>query len=142
VAEPGGERSAASSRAVAAVVALAATAVLIVVALATGGSDGEEEKKAGLRVEISTSSPEVLVYVRDRTDNVPDAAGGARSVTVVCVAGDGEVLIRAAQGWPFSDTDGGTIGPHVHLPLDPASLQRVSSCRLEGTEPTLEGKVL
>jgi hypothetical protein len=120
-------------------VALAGVA-LVGAALATGGG-GESGEPDGLRVEPSTTSTEVLVYVPDPDDNVADRADGARTVTVECLDAGGEVLIRAPQAWPFTDTDGETLDPHAHLPLDAESLRSVDSCRLVGTEPQLEGGV-
>jgi hypothetical protein len=129
-------------RTVLAVVAVALVLIVPVVLLfASGGGDdgGEgEEPAAGLRLERSGS--EVIVYV-EAADNVPERAGGARAVTVRCTDADDRLVIAANQAWPFSDTDGGTLDPHAHLPLDQASLDSVKSCRVLGTEPLLEGSL-
>ena len=136
--EGGNQRTPARSRRAAAVVAVAAAAVLVAVALATRG--GEEAD--ALRVERAPTGAEVVVYLEDREANVPDAAAGATSVMLECLDRAGAVLMRAAQAWPLTDTDGGTLDPHAHMPLDPDRLARVDRCRLKGTDPVLEGGVL
>ena len=140
MADNGTQESAAGSRRVAGAVAVAVAALLVVVALATSG--GGEEPADALRVERAPNGAEVLVYLKDREANVPATAGGATSVTVECLDRDGEVLLRAQQVWPFRDTDGGTLDPHVHMPLDPDRLPRVERCRVKGADPPLEGGVL
>jgi hypothetical protein len=120
----------------AAVVAAVGVAALVAVALATSG--GEEAD--GLRVE--RSQVEVIVYLAEPDVNQPETAGGDRSVTLECVDSGGEVLARAPMAWPLADTDGGTLDPHAHLPIDPDTIQRVDRCRLRGTDPVLEGGVL
>ncbi|HEU0025246.1 MAG TPA: hypothetical protein VFQ12_11470 [Thermoleophilaceae bacterium] len=129
----------ARSRGVAAAAAALAVAGLVAVALATGGG-GEDGEADSLRIERSQT--ELIVYVTDPGDNEPDAAGAAPSVTLECLDQDGEVLISAAQAWPFTDTDGESLDPHVHLSLDADRMQRVKRCRLNGTDPPLEGGVL
>jgi hypothetical protein len=135
VAHAGGERK----RAVAAGIAAAAVAALIALALFTGRDD---DPAGGLRVERTPGTSELIVSVEDSERNVPGTAAGARSVMVECLDRDGEVLIRTAQAWPFADTDGGTGDPHVHISLDPERMARVSRCRVNGTDPALEGGVL
>ena len=122
----------------AALVALAAAAVLIAVALATRG--GEEAD--ALRLERSPTGAEVIVFLEDREANTPDRADGATSVRLECLDRAGEVLISAAQPWPFTDTDGDTLDPHVHLALDADRLGRLDRCRLKGTDPVLAGGLL
>ena len=128
--------SASHTRRRALVVALVGAITLGGVAIATSG--GEEAD--GLRIE--RSQVEVVVYLTDPGANKPDRAGGERTVTLECVDADGEVLKRAPVAWPLADTDGGTLGPHTHLPIDPVTIQQVDSCRLRGTDPMLEGGVL
>jgi hypothetical protein len=124
------------SRRVAAAVAVAGAAVLVGIALVTSGGDGSD----GDRLRVERTQTALIVYLRDPADNSPVTAGGARSVTVECVDSAGELVISAPQAWPFSDTDGGTLDPHVHLRLDPGRIGRVDRCRLRGTD--LEGGVL
>jgi hypothetical protein len=128
--------SASHTRRRAAVVAVVGAVALGGVALATSG--GEEAD--GLRVE--RSQVEVIVYLANPDDNEPARAGGERSVMLECLDAGGEVLARAPMAWPLADTDGGTLDPHAHLPIDPETIQRVDSCRLGGTDPPLEGGVL
>jgi hypothetical protein len=140
VADGATEASGARSRRVAGAVAVAAAAVLIVVALATRG--GGEEQADGLRIERAPNGAEVVVYIENREANVPATAGGATSVMVECLDRKGKLLLRAQQVWPFTGTDGGSLAPHVHMPLDPELLPRVDRCRVKGADPVLEGGLL
>jgi hypothetical protein len=124
---------------------LAATAVALVlvvplVLLFVGGDDdGDGEPQArgsGLRIE--RSGAQLIVYLRP-ADNVPDRAGGARRVVLRCVDGGQRIVVAQDEAWPFTDTDGGTLDPHAHVTLDPATMDAVSSCHVLGTEPLLEG---
>jgi hypothetical protein len=128
--------SVAHTRRRALVVALVGAVGLGAVAIATSG--GEEAD--GLRIERTQT--EVLVYLVDAGDNEADRADGERTVTLECVDAEGEVLKRAPVAWPLADTDGGTLAPHAHLPIDPVTIQSVDRCRLRGTDPMLEGGVL
>ena len=130
------DQSASHTRRRAAVVAVVGAVALGGVAIATSG--GEEAD--GLRVERSQT--EVVVYLSDTGDNEADRANGERTVTLECLDSEGEVLKRAPVAWPLADTDGGTLGPHAHLPIDPVTIQAVDRCRLRGTDPVLEGGVL
>jgi hypothetical protein len=115
--------------------------VLIVplVLLFAGGSD-DPAAAGGLRVERSDTVSELIVSV-DPEANTAARAGGARSVTLRCVDSDGQLVVAGDQAWPFTDTDGDTQNPHTHMPLDPVQQDLVSSCRLIGTDPQLEGEV-
>jgi hypothetical protein len=122
-------------------VILVAFAVPLVVVAASG--DGAEEDEPGtLRVERSTQASEVIVYVDDESANQPERAGGRTRVRVECRDADGQVIASRAEGWPLTDTDAGTLAPHTHLPVDPARIGEVASCRIAGTDPLLEGPVL
>jgi hypothetical protein len=127
-------------RTVLAAIAVALVLIVPLVLLFAGGGgddDGDgEPQESGLRLERSAT--ELIAYV-EPADNVPERAGGARSVTLRCVDADDRLVIAANQAWPFADTDGGTLDAHAHLPLDPASLDAVASCRVLGTEPLLAG---
>jgi hypothetical protein len=129
-------------RTVLAVVAVALVLIVpLVLLFAGGGNNGDEPAEpaaGGLRLERAGS--ELIVYVNP-ADNVPERAGGARAVTVRCTDADDRLVIEANQAWPFADTDGGKLDAHAHLPLDPASLDSVRSCRVLGTEPLLEGSL-
>jgi hypothetical protein len=130
-----------------ALVALVAIALPVAIVLASGGGDdgggGKQEKRrkaAGLRVERSNMLPEVIVYVKP-AKNTPAQARGRRRVRLTCVDADGRVLARQDEAWPFGQTDGGLYEPHTHMPLDGESLAVLDRCRLDGTEPLLEGRV-
>jgi hypothetical protein len=62
-------------------------------------------------------------------------------VTLRCVDSDGQLVAAGDQAWPFTDTDGDTQNPHTHMPLQPTQLELVTSCRLIGTDPQLEGRL-
>jgi hypothetical protein len=116
--------------------------VLIAVALLSGGGDPAE---AGLRVqpegEPGTAAPGITVYVNDPAANVPDTAAGKARVVLECLDSGGRQVVRAAHPWPFTDTDDGTFDPHVHQRVNSDQLGRLVSCRLEGTDGPLEGRL-
>jgi hypothetical protein len=129
------------------VVGAIVVALILVVPLALlfagGGDDGEQAEETAdgaLRVELSTTLPELIVSV-EPTANTAARAGGARSVTLRCVDSDDQLVAAQDEAWPFTDTDGDTLNPHAHMPLDGAQLEQVSSCRLVGTEPLLEANL-
>ncbi len=129
---------AARTRLVALAVLLAISVPLIVIAVAGGGSD--EGGGDALRVEPSNRGlPEVVLYLEELDLNTPETAGGANRVEVECSDRDGAVVLRGAERWPFTDTDGGQFDPHVHVTADASVLGTVSRCRLLGTDPAIEG---
>ena len=131
------------TRLVALAVLLAVAAPLVIVALA--GSDDHEtvERPAALRVERTPGGlPEITIYIEDRSLNKPSTAGGDTSVVVECVDSDGRVVWKLPEAWPFTDTDEGTVDPHAHIGMDPAQIERIARCRLTGTDPPLEGRLL
>ena len=126
------------TRLVALAVLLAISVPLVVIAAAGGGS--EDGTGDTLRIEPSQQgSPEVVLYLEDIALNKPETAGGAKRVRIACTDRDGAIVFRGAEGWPFSDTDGGKFDPHVHVFVDPAVLGKISRCRLVGTDPLIEG---
>jgi hypothetical protein len=129
---------------VALAVLLAVSIPLVIVALAGGGGDDEPASRpGGLRVERSPGGlPEIIVYVEDRSLNVPATAGGTPTVVVECMDADGRVVSSRPEAWPFSDTDGGTLDPHAHIGMNPGLLEQIARCRLSGTDPPLEGRLL
>jgi hypothetical protein len=130
------------TRLVALAVLLAVAAPLVIVALA-GSGDESSERPAALRVERTPGGlPEITIYVEDRSLNEPATAGGAGTVVIECVDADGRVVSSRPQRWPFTDTDDGTLDPHAHIGMDPAALERIARCRLTGTDPPLEGRLL
>jgi hypothetical protein len=130
------------TRLVALAVLLAVSVPLVIVA-ASGSGDGGEERPAGLRVEQTAGGlAEITVYVEDRSLNAPETAGGAPTVTVECVDGSGRVVFSEPERWPFTDTDDGTLDPHAHMGMNEELVERIARCRLEGTDPRLEGRRL
>lgn len=127
------------TRLVALVVLLAVAVPLGVVAAA--GSGGDDESDAEIRVERSTQLPELLIYITDESANVPERADGRTSVTVECVDAEGRVIASQEDPWPMTQTDGNTLSPHAHVPVDQARIGDVKSCRLVGTKPLLEADV-
>jgi hypothetical protein len=127
-------------RTVLAVVAVALVLVVPLVLLFAGGGDGGDDSadQSGGGLLIERFGAELVVTV-EPTDNVAERAGGARSVTLRCVDADDRLIAAQDEAWPFADTDGGTLKPHAHVPLQAAQQELVSSCRLVGTEPLLEG---
>jgi hypothetical protein len=122
------------------IVVLLVVGVPVAVLFASGGGEDKPRKAAepALRLELSTSFPELVVYVEPAA-NDPDRAGGARSVTLRCVDAAGRLVAAQDEAWPFADTDGDTLDPHAHISLDPERMGELRSCRLVGTDPPLEG---
>ena len=54
----------------------------------------------------------------------------------------GEVVSSKPESWPFTDTDQGTLDPHAHVAVSTELLDRITRCRLKGTDPPLEGRLL
>jgi hypothetical protein len=131
----------AHTRLVALTVLLAVSIPLVIVAVSGGGGGGEDEPQDSLLVERSTQRPELIVYVTPDL-NLAERAGNRRMVTLECIDAEGRVLATRQERWPLTDTDQGTLDPHTHLPLDPARIAEVARCRLDGTEPLIEGPVL
>jgi hypothetical protein len=129
-------------RTVLAAIAVALVLVIpLVLLFAGGGDDGDESpEQSGSGLLIERFGTELLVTV-EPADNVAERAGGARSVRLRCVDADDQLVAAQDEAWPFADTDGGTLKPHAHVPLEAAQQERVSTCRLVGTEPLLEGSL-
>jgi len=128
-----------------AVLVLLAVSVPLVVLLAVGGGgdeDESEEPKPALRVERSPEFSEMLIYIDDASANRSERAAGRARVTIECVDSDGLVLASQEEPWPMTETDGNTLAPHAHLPVNPARIGDVVSCRIKGTDPLLEGQAL
>jgi hypothetical protein len=128
-----------------AVLVLLAVSVPLVVLLAVGGGGDEdegEEPKPALRVERSPEFSEMLIYIDDASANRSERAAGRARVTIECVDSDGVVLASQEEPWPMTETDGNTLAPHAHLPVNPARIGDVVSCRIKGTDPLLEGQAL
>jgi hypothetical protein len=132
--------AAARMRLAALAVLLAVLVPLVVIAVSSGG--GADGPPAGLQVERTPGVPEVIVYVEDPEVNRTDTAGGAVRVTLQCLDRDGEVVWSSREPWPFTDTDRGTLDPHVHLAMAATVVDRVARCRLKDTDPPLEGRLI
>jgi hypothetical protein len=130
----------ARTRLVALVVLLALAVPLTIVAVA-GSGGGDEEEEAGLRVERSPAIPELIVYL-DPDANTANRAGGRPSVLLECLDEAGGVVARSDQPFPFTDTDEGTVDPHVHMRVNPARIGEVVRCRVRPADPPLEGPVV
>jgi hypothetical protein len=125
---------------------LLAVALILVVAiplviLAVGGSgsegeDGAAVPNAGVRLEMV--SGQLVVYV-EPARNTRATAQGRRTVPLECFDGDGILVLRSPQLWPFTDTDNGTMDPHVHLAVEPSQARNIEQCSVEGAEPPLAG---
>jgi hypothetical protein len=126
------------------VAVLVAVAVpLVVLALASGdGDESDEPDTASIKVERAPGLPEIVVYVEDPELNVAETARGRKRVTVECLNTADAVIYGRGYAWPFTDTDNGLLDPHVHLEMAPGQLDRVSRCRVTGTRPRLEGRLL
>jgi hypothetical protein len=118
---------------------LAALAVPVVVLLVTREGEAVPDRPApGLRLEGAPG--EITVYLEDPKLNKAATAAGARQVTLRCVDRDDSLVFSALQAWPFLETDGGAVKPHVHVGMPAETLDLVARCSLEGTEPLLEGR--
>ena len=113
----------------------AVVSVIVVVAVVASG----ESDDGGLRAELS--SPTNLVVYVEAEDNVPGIADGKPAVTLECRDEKGVVVVRGHHAWPFSDTDDGTLDPHVHQTVRPGRSGDLDRCRLVGTRGPLEGQV-
>jgi hypothetical protein len=130
----------ARTRLVALVVLLAVAIPLTIVAV-VGSGGGDDEEESSLRVERSPDLPELRVFL-DPDVNTPERTGGRPSVLVECLDEAGEVVARADEPFPFTDTDEETLDPHVHMPINPARINEVVRCRVRPADPPLEGPVV
>jgi hypothetical protein len=124
-----------------ALVVLLAVAIPLGVVAAAGSGGGDESGSDELRVERSTELPEMLIYITDESANVPERAGGRTSVTVECLDAEGRIVASQEDPWPMTQTDGNTLSPHAHVPVDQARIGDVTKCRLVGTKPLLQADV-
>jgi hypothetical protein len=129
----------ARTRLVALVVLLAVAAPLTIIAV-VGSGGGDDDEETGLRVERSPDVSELIVYLTPEA-NTPERAGGRVSVTVECLDTGGRVLKSQDEAWPLTETDGNTLDPHAHVPVNPARINDVERCRVRPADPPLEGPV-
>jgi hypothetical protein len=57
------------------------------------------------------------------------------------VTAHGIEQVSQVDPWPMTQTHGNTLSPHAHVPVDPARIGDVASCRLRGTKSLLKGAV-
>jgi hypothetical protein len=115
----------------------------VIVALANSGDEESAERPAALRVQRTPGGvPEITIYIEDRSLNKPSTARGETSVVVECVDTEGRIVWKLPEAWPFTDTDSGSVDPHAHIGMDQAQIERIARCRLTGTDPPLEGRLL
>lgn len=100
---------------------------------------GGAEEARGLRVETTPGASEIVIYVEDPAVNEPETSRGRAEVGIECVDSGGVVVLRRHEAWPFKDTDGGTLDPHVHVGVNPSVPGRIARCRLRDTDPRLQG---
>jgi hypothetical protein len=123
---------------VALVVLIAISVPVVALLVSRDGGAARERPAPGLRLEGAPG--ELILYVPDVRLNKTATADGARQVTLQCLDRDGVVTFSAPQAWPFLDTDAGTLDPHIHVSMPPEALDSIARCRLEGTDPLLEGR--
>jgi hypothetical protein len=129
-------------RVVALVVAGVVAAALVGVAIVTAGGSGASGQ--GLRIERGAAGgggADLVVYVDDTAANVPETAGGKTTVELQCLDRSHKVVVTATHPWPFGETDDGLTGPHVHQRTTSQQADRIARCRLDGTDPALEGRL-
>ena len=130
----------ARTRLVALVVLLAVAIPLTIVAL-LGSGGGDDEEETSLRAERSPRLPELRVFL-DPDVNTRERTNGRETVLVECLDEAGGVVARSDEPFPFTDTDGETLDPHVHMPVNPARINEVVRCRVRPANPPLEGPVV
>jgi len=111
-------------------------AVTVAVVGIPGCGDGHEPAS---RLDVEIAGSDLIVYVSDLEANVPAIAGGAKEVELVCRDDRGVVVLRRVEPWPFTDTDDGSLAPHVHERLGAARSSDIAQCSLEGTAGPLQG---
>lgn len=116
--------------------------VLVVVAVPIAILSASSSDGGTARLLIAPASAEVVVSLDDPSVNTPGTTGGKQRVTVECLDANGRTVVKGEQDWPFSDDAGlGAGRPHAHQPVPPQQVAAIASCRLEGTDPKIEGKV-
>ena len=133
---------AARQRIVAVAVILVLSVPLVVLAASSGGDPSGDGRNA-LRVELAATPPpngEVVIYIKDESDNTPEGAEGRTAVRLECVDRRDEIVVSRSYPWPMQRDPSEPLGPHIHQPLPKGGLRQVVSCRLAGTQGPLEGR--
>ena len=108
-------------------------------ALTLAGCGGGEGLKVRFFDDVQRGR-ELLVSVP--TDlNEPDTAKGAAQVRLQCFDRRSRKVVDELYAWPFASDGVGDRLPHVHQRGLPKVLNRVTRCRLVGTDPPLEGEL-
>jgi hypothetical protein len=104
-------------------------------------SAGSDEK--GLIVERGADAkgvPGLVVSIADKKLNRLGTTNGKKTVRLECFGRRGQVLVDAAQRWPFV-TERGFPYPHIHQATTLEQLQEAERCRLRGSHVRLEADV-
>jgi hypothetical protein len=140
VAPPGKARDGRKLDARTIIPALAVLALIVVPILiwatSSGGSDNE------LRIDESvspTGAPGIVVNIPAEL-NTPEETNNSSNVKLICVDAGGKTVLATDQDWPFINEPGYPL-PHQHQPVTPSQLQRIATCRLDGTKTKLEGNL-
>ena len=116
-----------------AILALIVVPVLLWTA-SSGGSGNQLRIDQGVNVY---GSPEIVVNVPKKL-NTLSQNNNAKSVTLTCVDSGGGTVLSDRQPWPFILEPGYPL-PHIHQPVTPAEMQRIATCRVQGSKLKLDG---
>jgi hypothetical protein len=117
---------------------LAILALIVVPVLLWAASSGGSGNK--LRIDQGVNvygSPEIVVNVPKKMNFASEATTPNR-VQLICVDSGGGTVLHTPQPWPFIIEPGYPL-PHIHQPVTPAQMQKIATCRLEGTKSKFEG---
>jgi hypothetical protein len=87
-----------------------------------------------------TGTRELLVNLTDKDLNTLRTTRGKRTVRVVCLGREGQVVLSAVQKWPFINEPGYDY-PHLHQRASRDQLVQADRCRVRGTRMRLEAEV-
>lgn len=107
--------------------------------IAVAGGDGGDRPITVEQFTLPDGATEVLITVSDE-QNDPSTTGGKDRVVVVCRDAGNRPVLQSSQPWPLQ-RDGDPPLPHAHLPASAAELRSIAGCRIDGTEPLLEGRL-
>lgn len=104
-----------------------------------GGGDAEGRPIEVERAVAATGIQELLITVSDEA-NVPATTDGEELVDLICTDARGEMVVRGQHQWPLI-SDGEPPEPHIHQAASLQELDEIARCRIEGTDPLLQGRV-
>ena len=120
-----------------------AAVVLVPLAIWAATSLSSEEEAEPLQIQTHPAPVpgllELVVALPSEEVNTLETTGGTPSVGLECLDAEGRAEISVEHPFPFADTDGGLEPPHVHQRIGTDQLERIERCRLDGTDPPLEG---